>query len=277
MQEAEGQVAPAELKLLLRRLASTLDTLLAAITAAYGLEERHHRRTSDERRAELVERLVAGEPLEAPELGYGLEAHHLGIVARGGGVGDVVAALARSLGARLLMVTREDEQETWAWLGARDPLDAAGVSRRAAASIPPGTVLALGEPGDGPSGWRFSHLQARAALPLAQNGPERCVRYGEVALLATVLQDELVATSLRRLYFEPLAEERDGGEILCETLRAYFAAERNVSSAAVVLGIDRRTVANRLRTAEERIGTPLDRCVGELEIALQLDRLDRPR
>ena len=55
------------------------------------------------------------------------------------------------------------------------------------------------------------------------------------------------------------------------TLRAYFAAERNVSSTAVVLGVDRRTVTNRLRAIEELFGRPLKDVAAELETALRLD------
>jgi DNA-binding PucR family transcriptional regulator len=79
-----------------------------------------------------------------------------------------------------------------------------------------------------------------------------------------VLQDDLAAISLRRLLLEPFGDQRGGGTMLRETLRAYFAAERNISSAAVTLGISRNTVANRLREAEARVGRPLHTCGAEL-------------
>jgi DNA-binding PucR family transcriptional regulator len=79
--------------------------------------------------------------------------------------------------------------------------------------------------------------------------------------------------SLRQLYLEPLAGERDGGEVLRETLRAYFEAERNVSSAAAALGVKRHTVTNRLRAAEEKLGRSLNVCAGELDVALHLEDL----
>jgi DNA-binding PucR family transcriptional regulator len=56
-----------------------------------------------------------------------------------------------------------------------------------------------------------------------------------------------------------------------ETLRAYFAAERNISSTAATLGVDRRTVTNRIRAIEDLFGRPLKDCATELETALQLD------
>jgi DNA-binding PucR family transcriptional regulator len=91
-----------------------------------------------------------------------------------------------------------------------------------------------------------------------------------------MFQDDLLATSLRQLYLEPLAEERDGGETLRETLRAYFAAERNVSSAAAALSVNRHTVTSRLRTIEKRLGRPLSTCATEIDAALRLEDLGHP-
>jgi hypothetical protein len=93
--------------------------------------------------------------------------------------------------------------------------------------------------------------------------------YADVALLASILRDDLVATSLHKLYLEPLERARDGGKVARETLRAYFAAERNISSTAAALGVDRRTVRNRIRAIEELLGRPLKGSVAELEIALR--------
>jgi DNA-binding PucR family transcriptional regulator len=108
------------------------------------------------------------------------------------------------------------------------------------------------------------------AFPLARPRRTPVIRYSEVALAATVLQDDLLASSLRQLYLDPLAEERDGGQCLRETLRAYLAAGGNASSAAAALGVHRRTVTSRLITIEERIGRPVDDATAELETALQL-------
>jgi DNA-binding PucR family transcriptional regulator len=140
--------------------------------------------------------------------------------------------------------------------------------------LPPGVSLAIGEPGESLSGWRLTHQQARAALPIALRSPEGLVRYADVALLASTLQDDLLSTSLRQLYLVPLEQERDGGETLRETLRAYFAAERNVSSAAAALGVSRQAVNSRLRTIEEKLGRPLGGCAAELETALSMEQVN---
>jgi DNA-binding PucR family transcriptional regulator len=79
---------------------------------------------------------------------------------------------------------------------------------------------------------------------------------------------------LRSLYLEPLERERGGGEAARDALRAYFAADRNVSSAAAMLGVSRQAVAKRLRSVEERLGRSLASCGTELEAALRLEGAD---
>lgn len=78
---------------------------------------------------------------------------------------------------------------------------------------------------------------------------------------------------MRSLYLEPLAGMKDP-EAVRETLSAYLAAERNVSSAAAALGLDRRTVAGRVRAVEELFGRPLNEFAADLETALRLARSD---
>ena len=274
--EREGDIGPAELKRTLRRLAAVLDGLIAAVSAAYTEEAERRRGGGAGRRAKLVERLLTGERLDARELGYELEAHHhLGLVACGPGATGAVAALAQPLDARLLALDRPGEV-VWAWLGRREPLDPEDVRRLAQAEWPPRVALAIGEPGEGRAGWRLTHRQASGGLTVALRSPHALVRYADVALLASLIQDDLLATSLRRLYLEPLEAERDGGAVLRETLRAYLACERNVTSAAAMLGVKRHTVTSRLRAAESLIGHPLSSHMADLDAALRLAELEEP-
>jgi hypothetical protein len=275
VEEAErGGLRGADLQRLLRAQAA-LDRLLAAVSKEYAREERERPHTSEQRRAERIERLLAGELLDTSDLAYEFECFHLGAIACGPGIGNALRDLATSLDCRLLTACRGDEV-LWAWLGARRGPDPEGLRRHARALWPEGATLAIGEPAQDLSGWRLSHRQAKAALPIALRGPDSFVRYADVALLASVLQDDLFATSLRQIYLEPLERERDGGEVARETLRAYFAAGRNVSSAAAALEINRNTVASRLRAVEASIGRPLGSCGPELETALRLGELDDP-
>jgi DNA-binding PucR family transcriptional regulator len=121
----------------------------------------------------------------------------------------------------------------------------------------------------------MSHRQAAAALPAARQLGETFIRYGGVALLAAAMKDELLASSLRELYLAPLSAMRDGGVRAKETLRAYFGAAGNSSSAAIALGVSRRTIATRMAAIEALLGRPVEEISAELETVLQLDRLQQ--
>jgi DNA-binding PucR family transcriptional regulator len=119
---------------------------------------------------------------------------------------------------------------------------------------------------------RLTHRQAQAALRVALRRPKRLTRYGDVMLLAAVLQDDVSARSLVDTYLSPLDGLRDG-PLLRGTLYAYFEAGRNVTTAAAALGVERRTVSYRLQAFEERLGCRLGTCLPEVELALRLGEL----
>jgi hypothetical protein len=271
--ERDELPAPAELKRLLRSQAAIVDRLLAAVSSAYTEEAERRPQSTERRRAERIERLLGGEPLDTSDLDYDFDRWHLALVASGPGTAKAIAALGRSVDARLLTVGRE-EGMLWAWLGSKHRLDPQELETLASRQLPTGIALALGEPGNGVAGWQLSHRQARAALSVALRSGERVVRYADVALLALALQDDLLRAALRDLYLAPLEAERDGGATLRQTLRAYFDAERNVSSAAAMLGANWQTIKNRLKTVEERVGRPLGACATEMELALALEIID---
>ena len=272
VEEAErAEVPRSDLRRLLAAQATLGDQLLAAISAEHAREAKTWPTSAAERRRECVKSLLAGELVDHSRLGYDLDAHHLALMAKGEEAPEVMRVLAGKLDRRLLAVCREEEQ-TWAcWLGGRQPLEAER-ALRALGEIPfDRAFVTVGEPGEGLSGWRLSHRQAKAALPIAERRGEPVLHYADVALLASVLRDDLLATSLRQLYLEPLERGRDGGKVARATLRAYFAAERNVSSTASALGVDRRTVTNRILAIEELFGRPLGDFAIELQTALRLD------
>jgi PucR C-terminal helix-turn-helix domain/GGDEF-like domain len=272
IEEAESMGAAA-LKPLLRVQATLFDRLLAAVSEEHARESGARLDTAEERRAELAQRLIAGERLDASELAYELAGAHLGLVAKGPGAGEAIRELAASLDRRLLAIPRE-EGILWAWLGGRRSVDPAELEPLLAKSLPVNVSLALGEPGEGLGGWRLTHRQAAAALPIALRNGERLVRYADVALLASILQDDLLSTSLRRLYLEPLECARDGGERSKEILRAYFSAGFNVSSTAAALGMSRQAVTKRLRSIEKALGRTVTSCAIHLEAALRQEELD---
>lgn len=272
VEEAErAEVAAPNLRRLLGEQATLGDRLLAAVSAEHAREAGSRPSSAADRRRELVKRLGAGELVDHSELGYELDACHLGLMAKGEGAEKLLGDVARRLDRGLLAVQREEEPIWAAWLGGQRSLAAEDAVLALADLVPDRLTVTLGEPAEGISGWRFTHRQAKAALPIAERSGQPVVRYSDVAVLATIERDDLAAASLRQLYLEPLERTRDGGGVARETLRAYFAADRNVSSTAAALGVDRRTVRNRIRSIEDLLGRPLHGSLADLEIALRLD------
>lgn len=272
VEEAERAEVPSSvLRRLLGEQATLGDRLIAAVSEEHAREAKSRPRSAAERRRECVKSLLAGELVDHSELDYDLDGHHLGLMVKGEDVEELMREVAQALDRRLLAVKREDEPKWAWWLGGGRELQTEQALRALADVVPGGVFVAVGEPAEGLAGWRSSHFQAKAALPVAERRGLSVVRYADVAVLAAVLRDDLLVTSLRQIHLEPLERARDGGGVARETLRAYFDAERNISSTAAALGVDRATVRNRLRAIEELLGRPLRGSLADLEIALRLD------
>lgn len=259
-----GDLSYGDLSQILRTLAHTIDSK--------GEQLRGH--SLERRRLTTVQRLLAGERLDASLLNYNLDGSHAGFVIADLEPDYPFRDLRHSLKSRLLLV-RADSNTVWGWLGGKQQALQGDLRLLRAQKWPDRTAVACGEPADALGGWRLTHRQALAALPCAQTAPPD-IYYRDVALLATALQDDLLSSSLRRSYLDPLKEERDGGLAAKDTLRAYFKAERNASSAAALLGVNRATVRNRLTAIEERLDRSLDAISAELELALKLDAFGLP-
>jgi DNA-binding PucR family transcriptional regulator len=278
MEEAARTGEDGALREMLRAQASSLDRLMIDVAREHDGERERAGRSSEHRRSERLLALLAGgldarPPVSELELGYELDAEHLGVIASGPGARDVLREIAERLDRRVLYIPR-GEETVWAWLGGQHRLQLSDLDRTVAAVARDSYLsFAIGEPAHGLAGWRLTHRQAQAALVVALRRPQKLTRYADVALLASALKEEMLARALIETYLVPLGEDRGGGPVLRQTLRAYLAADRNVACAAAALGVVRRTVANRLRTIEARLGRPLHRCSAELEVALLLDEL----
>jgi hypothetical protein len=276
---AEARASNLESNALLNRLSRTqaaaFDRLIAAVSEEYALEadsQKAHAPSDNEMR---IQRLLDGELPDTTDIGYDFDANHLGVIVSGSGPMEIIRALSTALNCRSLTLHR-DERTVWAWLGSIHELTPIQIQRETSSLLRVDScereleTLAFGEAGRGLGGWRLTHRQARAAFPIGLRGSARVVHYADVALLASVLQDDLLVTSLQELYLTPLQQAKDGGAAALGTLRAYIDAQRNVTSTAAALGVNRNTVANRLRRIEDTIGRPLSSCGLEMEAALRL-------
>jgi hypothetical protein len=243
-----------------------------AIGDDYRRESSGRPRNSEELLADRAYRLLGGEQVDVSLFRYPFEAWHLGLAIDGPAAEDQAREIASGLDCQPLIVTRAGHC-TSAWLGARVPRDPDCVVRVAVNVCGTECAVGIGEAGQGLAGWRLSHRQAVAALRVCRRTGRGCARYGTAIGLAAVLQDDLAELTLRRRYIEPLERRREGGTRVLATLRAYLAADRNVSSAAAALGVNRNTVTNRLRAFEEEIGLPLASFLADLELALELHEM----
>lgn len=253
--EAGRQAVPPDtLRLVLRSQAGRTDEVLAAISTCYVEEASSaHPLSTGRRRTEQVRRLLDGELVDPSGLAYDLDGWHVGLVIRGPGGDEAVGVITKGLDARRLVVSAEEEN-VWAWMGFRDRPEPQHLRPVTASEVPGNLRIGIGEPAQGHTGWRLTHEQARAALSVAIRRPETMLRYEDVALLASAMQDELLSSSLLQLYLRPLEEDEESGRELLTTLRAYLEADQSATSTGAALGISRNTVANRIRTIEKKVG-----------------------
>jgi hypothetical protein len=268
---AMPDLAPASLGSALSAQECVLDRLIAIVSEEHRREAPAPSISREARLAQRVRSLLSGEPADPSLLEYDLAGYHLGLVVPSSAARPHLRDLSAACDGRLLAITTE-EDDTWAWIGARRPLDVDRLLKRAARAWPDSMPLGVGEVGEGLPGWRRSHEQARTAAAFARPGAGATARYRDVAMIAAAAKDPLLLASLREMYLEPLDKE-DGRVPLRETLRAYFAAGGNSSSASSALGVTRQTVANRLLAVEERLGHPLHKCADALQVALSLEEL----
>jgi hypothetical protein len=262
---------PAEVQrhaLMLER--ALIDRLSGVLVREYREEQRRAGTSTEQRNRTLVERVLSGIWVGAKVLDYPLGGWHVGLVATGIGAAAIVRSFGRETGETVLMVLGE-EGCVWAWIGSQREFARDRLVEVIAKINPADVRLSLGEPAHGIAGYCSTHAQARAASVVASQGPPGVTFFASVALEAMALQAPEAAQSLHSAYLKPLTGPAESK--LRETLVAYFATQRNISSAATLLGVSRRTIENRLRSIEARLGRPIHGCGAELEVALRLDRL----
>jgi hypothetical protein len=269
LREAEPAAA-VPLQVLLGGHPALFDRLIQVMSEEYR-QEAGRRLSEEERHAERVRRLLGGELIDASEFLYDFDGYHLGGIGSGRSARKLAHLLARQLDRRLLLI--EDEEEVWVWFGGRTPPSVAEALRLARECRDSGCNFSFGEAAQGLEGWRATHIQARRAFTVVQKGGSGVVRYADVALLASALDDWFLWDSLRSIYLAPLDADRDGGQVARETLQAYFSSDRNISSAAALLEVKRHTVTRRLRAIEDRTGRSLAQSSSELDLALQIEGL----
>lgn len=133
--------------------------------------------------------------------------------------------------------------------------------------------LAFGSEAGGPEGFRLTHRQAATAQRAALRTGATQTHHREVALEALAAADEEQAREFAARELRGLDGEDARSGRLRETLEAYYSCGHNAAAAAAALGVHEQTVAQRLRSVEERTGASVASRRAELEVALRLRRL----
>jgi hypothetical protein len=252
-----------------------LEHLTAAVTREYNHERERAAHMPDQRRGEVVRKLLAGEHVESVDMAaleYELyDAWHLGIIAVGVAAEEMVERLDHDVADRLLLVRCVDGA-IWAWLGSRRELPASEADRILEANGAISAISAAGNPRRGLDGWRQTHNEAQGALLRARRHPGRLTRYTDSPLLVAALQDETLARWLKH-FLAPVRNDADT-QGLIRALRAYIDAECNYRAAASAVELNRHTVESRIRKTETLLGRSLRTCLSELDVALQLEELN---
>jgi len=211
--------------------------------------------------------LVESNPFADTHLDFDFSRHHLGAIAWG----EPPEGIARELAARLDRVVEIRARGTtwWVCLSGHEELSQRALRALRDFAPGPGVRLAIGLEGFGEEGLRASFRQAQRAQALARR--EAAVTYyADVAVEALALQVEDDVRAFVRHELRGIDDDSAASERLRETLAAYFSADLNAASAAAQLGVHHQTVANRLRTIEDRLGRPLMARTLELALALRL-------
>lgn len=254
-----------------------LERLVTAVEREHARESKQVAGPSEQRRMEIVQKLLRGEhipPDELVELRYEIYGRwHLGVIAVGPGAQEAVLRVRDGLSCDDILLLRCEQEMALGWLGAQRKIDGAEVERLFLATGLASTSLVIGESRKGLDGCRQTHREAQGAL-LTLRRPSRFARYGANPLLVSALENETLRVWLQD-FLEPLRYRSDG-RALMRTLRAYIDAECNRSSAASALKeVRRQAVGDRLATAEELLKRPLGTCLAELDVALYLEELAR--
>lgn len=224
-----------------------------------------------QRRFRAVSDFLSGDPFAAAAIEFDLDRHHLAVIAWGEDPADGIRSLATLLARPFLLVSPPAlTGVAWAWISGHRPLEPH--QELALRDFDPDRVrIAVGLEGNGERGFRASHRQALRARQLVGDGDPSVIHFGDVAVEALAVESEEDARAFVAHELHGIEDETPTSQRIRETLAAYFAAECNAACAGAALGIHQQTVANRLRSAEQRLGCD---SIGvrrvELELALRL-------
>jgi DNA-binding PucR family transcriptional regulator len=120
----------------------------------------------------------------------------------------------------------------------------------------------------GVAGFRLTHLEAIAALAVAEHYDAPVIRYEDVeiaCLAAGILSDDARAAFVRR-ELGGLVGSDQATQRLRDTLRAYLKQGGDATATGELLRLHANTVRYRIRQAEQRLGHGINQRRVQLEL-----------
>jgi hypothetical protein len=256
-----------------------VDRALAQVVAHYTTVANEMASTSEDRRRDLVMRLLDGTATESKEavdatLGYRMRATHVAVLISTDGrraANRTLTALRERSGAPVAVLVQPDAGTWYGWLGYHDGVDAARLEelRREATDV--GELVVIGEPGHGLAGFRRSFESAKrtAALRATLRNAPTCLCARELRLETFLLENPEAARRFIADELGELAEDDERAHRIRATLLTWLAAGSQAKAAAE-LGVHENTVRLRVRCAGEKLGAALSERRTELLVALRL-------
>lgn len=261
-----------------------MDSLTAQAVDAYIAAREEGKHNVAAIRARTVRSILDGEPVDAMAasrvLRYELRRWHVGAILwvdperlpndSPNALESAAEDLAQGVQAISLPAGRNVR---WLWFGGtaealRELLDrlAAGGPRADRVSV------AIGEPGEGITGFRQTHEEAARVRRLMRGSRwmGAITRYRSVAVQALLVSEPVAAAEFARRELGPLAADDDAARRLRATLSTYFEEWGSAVRTARRLAIHQNTVVYRIKQCEELLGYPIKDRRMELESALLL-------
>jgi DNA-binding PucR family transcriptional regulator len=132
----------------------------------------------------------------------------------------------------------------------------------------------MGEPAQGRDGFRRTHAQAREAERtgrLALQPSPAVVRHRHIEIAAMLCGDPDKAQAMAAARLAGLTDRDETGERLRATVRALLLHGHNRGLTARALNVHHKTVAYRIKQAEDLLGRSLSEDTFALETALLID------
>jgi hypothetical protein len=268
-----------------------IETLSGGLVRRYGEERERWVRSAAAVRAQVVDSLLAGEPVDlaasSRRLGYELDRNHEGFAvwtdawAEGGEqafamLERAALELVSSLGASAPLLVPRARLCLVGWVGWWGDRQFDDEPVRLDRQAFPDALAAFGSPAHGIPGFRRSHQEALYARKVAQLTRRRAgsvTRYDDVALAALATADVEQARGFVASELGPLGANDDNTQRLSATLRIYLEENMSPLRASQRLGVHENTITNRIRAAQELLPHPIERRSPELLVALRLIRL----